>query len=143
MWASGLLDEAFGDLSQTRAGSAGGPIPGEWFFEVLLKEKGSYAWRNMKQDAKVAFGKEAPYDGGFIGLAPLLGGLDAAPKRPRLHLVGHSAGAIVIGQLLRALDRFKLSKIELGSIHLMAPACTVGFLRKTTVRTCPAAARCR
>lgn len=126
MWGSGLIDEAFGDLSESRAGRAAGPVS-DWFFEVQLKDKGSYAWRNMKLDAKVAFSGDREYDGGFVGLKPLFSGLDAAARRPKLHLVGHSAGAIVLGQLLSALKRFKVNNLELGSIHLMAPACTVAF----------------
>ena len=77
------------------------------------------------QDAQAAFGGQPDYDGGFRGLAPLFDGLDRAAKRPKLHLVGHSAGAIVLGRFLSALGRFKLRELDLGSIHLMAPACTV------------------
>jgi hypothetical protein len=84
----------------------------------------------MKQDARVAFEGHSDYDGGFKGLLPLLEGLDKVAKRPKLHLVGHSAGAIVLGYVLSALQRFKLRKLELGSIHLMAPACTIGFFRQ-------------
>jgi len=131
MWGSGLIDEAFGELSQAPAGRAAGAMA-DWLFEVALKGKGSYAWRNMKLDAQVAFGGKQfeGFDGGYTGLAPLLQGIDAAELRPRLHLVGHSAGAIMLGRLLSALGRFKLSKVELWSIHLMAPACTVDFFRE-------------
>jgi papain like protease len=126
MWGTGFIDEAFGDLSQSRAGRGSGLVS-DWFFEVKLKDTGSYSWRNMKQDANVAFSGEPEYDGGYRGLAPLLTGLEATAKRPKLHFVGHSAGAIMVGRLLSALQRFKLSKLELGSVHLMAPACTVDF----------------
>jgi hypothetical protein len=134
MWGSGLIDEVFGEISKSSAGRAAGRIS-DWLFEVAGKEIGAYAWRNMKQDANVAFYKQdanvnPEYDGGFVGLKPLLSGLDAAAKRPKLHLVGHSAGAIVLGHLLSALRRFKLTNLELGSIHLMAPACTVAFFRE-------------
>lgn len=129
MWASGLLDEAFGPLSDTQAGRAAGAI-GDLFFETgAAKVFGSRAWRNMKQDAVAAFTDTREYNGGFIGLDPLLRGLDAAPQRPKLHLVGHSAGAIMLGRLLEALGRFGLKKIELTSIHLMAPACTVDLFK--------------
>jgi hypothetical protein len=131
MWGSGFIDEVFGQLSESpAAGRAAGRFS-DWLFEAGLgKEAGSYAWRNMKRDAAVAFGGDVNSDGGFRGLLPLLGGLDKAARRPKLHLVGHSAGAIVIGNLLSALKRFKLNKIELGSIHLMAPACTVDFFKQ-------------
>jgi hypothetical protein len=131
MWGSGLLDEVFGKLSTSLvAGRAtGGSM--DWLFEAgPAKEVGSYAWRNMKQDARAAFEDKSGYDGGFKGLQPLLDGLDKAQVRPKLHFVGHSAGAIVLGYLLSALKRFELGSIELGSIHLMAPACTVEFFKE-------------
>lgn len=127
MWGSGFLDEAFGPLSQSQAGKVSGIFTDLLFETGPGKAIGSYAWRNMKQDADAAFNGATGYDGGFIGLKPLLQGLDAAGHRPKLHLVGHSAGAIVLGQLLSALGRFKLKNVELGSIHLMAPACTTAF----------------
>ena len=130
MWGSGFLDEAFGPLSETQAGRAAGVI-GDLLFETGPgKALGSAAWRNMKQDAAAAFTQSPDYDGGVIGLAPLLQGLDAAKRRPVLHLVGHSAGAIMLGHLLGALGRFGLQKLELGSVHLMAPACTVDFFNR-------------
>jgi hypothetical protein len=45
-------------------------------------------------------------------------------------LIGHSAGAIVLGYLLSALGRFKLDQLELGTVHLMAPACTAAFFKE-------------
>jgi hypothetical protein len=84
----------------------------------------------MKQDALMSFSRRPEYDGGFRGLSPLLSGLDKAPRRPKLHLVAHSAGAIVLGYLLSALGRFNLNQVELGTIHLMAPACTVAFFKE-------------
>ena len=112
------------------AGRAAGRFS-DWLFEAGPgKETGSYAWRNMKQDARVAFDGAEQYDGGFRGLLPLLAGIDKVATRPKLHLVGHSAGAIVLGHLLSALNRFKLNKVEFGSIHLMAPACTVDFFKE-------------
>jgi hypothetical protein len=127
MWGSGFIDEVFGKLSTLPvAGRAGGVS--DWLFEAGPgKAVGSYAWRNMKQDAFAAFTKALDYGGGCTGLEPLLAGLDKAANRPKLHLVGHSAGAIVLGHFLSALEHFGLSKIELGSIHLMAPACQIAF----------------
>lgn len=129
MWGAGFFDEAFGPLSETQAGRAAGVI-GDLLFETGLgKALGSAAWRNMKQDAVAAFTRSAEYDGGVVGLTPLFRGLDAANRRPVLHLVGHSAGAIVLGHLLGALGRFELQNLKLGSVHLMAPACTVQFFK--------------
>lgn len=128
MWGSGFLDEAFGSLSESSAGRAAGAVS-DWFFETAGRELGRRAWRNMKLDAQVAFDGSEDYDGGFKALKPLFDGLDAAERRPKLHLVGHSAGSIVLGRLLSALGRFGLSNMELAGIHLMAPACTVDFFK--------------
>ena len=130
MWGSGFIDEVFGKLSQSAAGRVAGLFT-DWLFEAGLgKQIGAYAWRNMKQDALMAFTDVPDYGGGLKGLGPLLKGLDAAGRRPKLHLVGHSAGAIVLGHLLAALPAFKLQNLELQSIHLMAPACTVKFFEE-------------
>jgi hypothetical protein len=127
MWNSDFLGEAFGELSQSEVGRTASVI-GDLLFETGAgKALGSRAWRNMKQDATAAFGGDPDYDGGFFGLSKLLGPLDRTARRPKLHLVGHSAGAIVLGRLLSSLKRFGLAHLELGSIHLMAPACTVPF----------------
>jgi hypothetical protein len=129
MWGSDFIDEVFDDVAKSASGRVGGFW--DFLFEAGLgKAIGERAWRNMKSDAHAAFSESQPgYDGGFVGLRPLLTGLDKALRRPKLHLVGHSAGSIVLGHLLSALQRFGLSKIELGSVHLMAPACTVDFFK--------------
>ena len=130
MWGSGFLDEAFGAISRSPARSRAGGLFTDWIFDAGIgKRTGAYAWRNMKTDALMAFGGQGGFDGGFIGLKPLLRGLDGAARRPKLHLVGHSAGSIVLGHLLSALGRFQLQNLELASIHLMAPACTTAFFR--------------
>ncbi|WP_139108233.1 MULTISPECIES: C1 family peptidase [unclassified Ensifer] len=129
MWGSGLLDEAFGPLSQSQAGRATGWI-GDLLFETGLgKALGSRAWRNMKQDANAAFDRHGPYNGGTFGLRPLVEGLSKAKKRPKIHLVGHSAGSIVLGELLANLDQFGSQNLDIESIHLMAPACTTAFFK--------------
>ncbi len=131
MWGSGFVDEVFGGLSDSpTVGGVRGKW-NDWIFEAgLVKEAGSYAWRNMKQDAAAAFGGDNVYNGGVKGLKPLLQGIDKAAKRPKLHLVGHSAGAIMLGRMLLALKKYNLAQLELTSIHLMAPACTSAFFNE-------------
>ncbi|AOF91744.1 C1 family peptidase [Sinorhizobium sp. RAC02] len=136
MWASGFFDEVFGSMSNKLAGLAGGGLWDPVFETGLGKDAGQKAWRNMKGDAEAAFfdrgtnstlSDEEEYGGGIKGLRPLLKALDTAENRPRLHLVGHSAGSIVLGRLLSAFDKFGLKNTEIASVHLMAPACTVKF----------------
>ncbi|WP_322416025.1 C1 family peptidase [Mesorhizobium huakuii] len=128
MWGSGFIDEAFGPLSQTAGARASGVL-GDVLFETIGKPLGIRAWRNMKQDARAAFlqNQQDGYGGGLYGLSILLKGLDKAGRRPKLHLVGHSAGAIILGRLLEVFKEIGLANIELETIHLMAPACTVDF----------------
>ena len=130
MWASDFLDEAFGAMSSATSGLAGAGFS-DWLFEAGPgKYYGNRAWRNMKGDAEAAFSGRREYDGGFQGLEPLLQGLDTADLRPKIHLVGHSAGSIVLGRLISALGRFKLKNLTIDSVHLMAPACTTDFFNE-------------
>ncbi|NKM60728.1 hypothetical protein GFL58_06790 [Rhizobium leguminosarum bv. viciae] len=130
MWASGFLDEALGPMSKANAGLAGSGYS-DWIFETGIgKYFGNRAWRNMKGDAEAAFSGRLDYDGGFRGLENLLRGIDEAPIRPKLHLVGHSAGSIVLGRLLSSFERFGLKNVDIESIHLMAPACTIEFFEE-------------
>jgi hypothetical protein len=130
MWASDFIGEVFGKISESPvAGRAAGPLT-DWLFDAGVgKLAGSRAWRNMKQDCRAAFGDDPNFRGGIEGLKPLFAGLNApaVKRRPKLHLVGHSAGSILLGHLLSALSKFDTSNLELGSIHLMAPACTLEF----------------
>lgn len=130
MWASDFLDEAFGSMSTSTQGLAGSGSA-DWLFEAgFLKKLGQRAWRNMKSDAEAAFSDRPDYMGGIRALTPLFSGLAKAKRRPKLHLVGHSAGAIVLGRMLSALDRLALGQLDLASIHLMAPACTTDFFNE-------------
>lgn len=130
MWASGFFDEAFGPMSGKLSGLAGGGLWDALFETGLGRDCGQRAWRNMKGDAEAAFSDRDGYGGGVRGLEPLLKALDKAKNRPRLHLVGHSAGSIVLGRLLSAFGKFGLTKTEIAGIHLMAPACTVEFFKE-------------
>lgn len=47
----------------------------------------------------------------------------------RVHLAGHSTGAILLGHLLAALDRLDLPEL-VDSCTLMAPACTIDFYQE-------------
>jgi len=89
-------------------------------------------WENMKSRAGDASATDA---GGMTlvarNLRAALDTLAADPAnsvRPEIHLLGHSAGAIMHGHFLGALNAFE---IEAKSVHLWAPACTAGFATQT------------
>lgn len=88
--------------------------------ERLLRKPGTLVWDEMKRDADIAF------DSGNAGLDALgrfINHLKSAPnnRKKKIHLCGHSTGAIVIAHLLRALQN---RKIEIESCSLMAPAAS-------------------
>jgi hypothetical protein len=76
-------------------------------------------WTQMKQNA------EAAAAGGALGLvATHLQRLRQSADGVEIHLVGHSAGAILLGHLL---ERMIARKVPAGSMSLYAPACTMAF----------------
>jgi hypothetical protein len=77
-------------------------------------------WQQMKQNAVASTEK----NGGVAYLADQLAALAKAHAKLEVHLVGHSAGAIMIGPLL---DLLRSRRIKVGSLSLFAPACTVEF----------------
>jgi hypothetical protein len=84
-------------------------------------------WSQMKQNAEMA----ARGKGGTVLLAENLLALRDAVDKLEIHLVGHSAGSIILGHLLSLLVDAK-AKNELpggmvSSTTLYAPACSVGF----------------
>ena len=100
-------------------------------------------WSQMKQNAAAA----STDSGGMVQLAKNLGKLANAFPDMKIHLVGHSAGAVGLGAFLTQMKR---NKIAAETLSLYAPACTVAFAletylpaaqdkiinpKKTTVRT--------
>jgi hypothetical protein len=77
-------------------------------------------WSQMKQNAAAGAANEA-------GLGLLAKGLAELRGRVRdleIHLIGHSAGSLILGHLLGQL---KKKKLRASSLTLYAPACTVDF----------------
>jgi hypothetical protein len=91
-------------------------------FEVFARDAGVKAiWENMKSRAAGSVGKEG---GLTVAAQSLRKALGKSAKKPKLHLLGHSAGAIMQGHFLSAM---KSNSLTASSIHLWAPACTVEF----------------
>lgn len=139
VWKTGLL-ETIGNVISDRfqrepalAGSA------EWFTDKtdLLIEKtigrpiARPLWSEMKENAELAF---APRRGGELLLDALSALAQTWGDQFELHLIGHSAGSIVLGHFLTAL-RARVGRdgglsTRLGSVHLFAPACSVAFANR-------------
>ncbi|MDP1653530.1 MAG: C1 family peptidase [Rhodocyclaceae bacterium] len=137
VWKSGLL-ESLGHILEDNAtagpaGLAGGPL--DWITDqltdpVIEKTIGRpFArplWSEMKENAELASASGRGGDLLTDALRALAGGWG---DKFELHLIGHSAGSIALGRLLGSLARKDLIPC-VKSVHLYAPACTVGFANR-------------
>jgi Papain family cysteine protease len=91
------------------------------FEAAAEKVLGKAVWTQMKQNAEAA----ASADGGLRLLASQLEALRGeVGKDLEIHLIGHSAGSILHGHLSK---RLVARKIDIASLGLYAPACTMAF----------------
>jgi len=83
----------------------------------------SGGWSACKERASRVFS-----DGGFGWqfLTELLTALGSRNIHPEFHVVGHSAGAIVLGELLRNLRARKI-ELPIRTCSLYAPACSLSY----------------
>jgi hypothetical protein len=88
--------------------------------EVLARPAAKPIWSQMKQNAAASI--EAGR--GAVHLADALAALKSKLPQVEIHLVGHSAGSILLGHLLDVLPARNLTA---ASCHLYAPACTIRF----------------
>ncbi|HIV70070.1 MAG TPA: peptidase C1 [Candidatus Aquabacterium excrementipullorum] len=132
VWKTGLLESIGGMLSDTFRPKAAGV--GEWLAErsdlLLEKTIGRPAarpiWSEMKENAELGFGSGR---GGDLLITALQKLSDTWGDDFELHLVGHSAGSIILGHLITAMGVRGLTG-RITSAHLHAPACTVAFANR-------------
>lgn len=121
MYDTGLVEE-LKDVILRKEDEAVGRVGGfaDWtdrFIEGVLRAPGTLLWEEMKCDAIQAFDQDGA---GTEAFGHFLRHIKREQKRMGLHLVGHSTGAVAIGQLLRTLIRRQLT---FDTCSLMAPAC--------------------
>jgi len=131
MYDTGLLQEIKDALSGKREEiekRAGGLV--DWsdkLIERLTHRAGRSLWREMK------FGAEAPFmdDGaGLVVLREFLNAISRSNKSVKLHLAGHSTGAILHAFLASAMLQLE-QKTRVASTSLLAPASTVDLFKST------------
>jgi len=83
-------------------------------------------WSEMKENAELAFGSGR---GGDLLITALQKLCDTWGDDLQIHMVGHSAGAILLGRLLSAMSARGLAG-KVATTHLYAPACTVEFANR-------------
>lgn len=141
VWQSGFL-ESIRDIARSAAESA---IPGmrdrgiiddiketlgdatDYLIEQVASIPGTAVWNNMKLRCDNAAAAKGAMDLLVEGLVHLK---EQHPKL-EIHAIGHSAGSIMIGDMLAVLARKKLA---LDTCSLYAPACTVDFARSTYLK---------
>lgn len=91
---------------------------------------GRALWREMKQGASEAFDVAKPGRG--EALAPIVDLISKATLAGmNIHVVGHSAGAILLGELVTRLTKQAAdASSSVATVSLMAPACTLDFYRR-------------
>jgi hypothetical protein len=132
MWESGFLD-TLSYIVKERLGLEvpGATAAGFWEkmedfmddrMESLLSGLGTAMWDEMKENARLA--SENP-QGALQMLYEILCNKTPANirRRLRLHLIGHSCGAIFHCHLLPLLMKAKENKFSVDSVSFMAPAC--------------------
>ncbi len=133
MWESDLMSTLAGGLSDRVASAprpTGGPLDllGRWWnerLEGLLAPPGCALWDEMKENAAAISGE--PGAGGRL-LFRHLGESPVAREHPvRLHLVGHSAGAIAHAFVI---DRMAALEWDFATVTFMAPAIRVDRFRE-------------
>lgn len=136
VWRTGLFEAIGGILSgaaQGEPGLAGAGITDASDFlieKTLGRPLVQPIWMQMKQQASLC---SAVRRGGDL-LLDAIGALATTWGSDfELHVVGHSAGAIFLGHVLKSLAARRKQGSDdgmyerLSSIHLFAPACTVSF----------------
>ena len=133
VWKTGLLesiDNILGEAYRRMAQRAAGGI-GEWISERTdtLIETGigrplaRPVWSEMKENAELTCNSGR---GGDLLVTALQKLAYTWGDKFELHLVGHSAGSILLGNLLTLMASRRMESM-VSSIELYAPACTVQF----------------
>ncbi|MBL4740455.1 MAG: C1 family peptidase [Sneathiella sp.] len=92
--------------------------------EDLIRKPGTALWEEMKRDAA------APFDQGNDGVNMLKAFTKVTHAHDlQVHLLGHSAGALVHGHILSAIEKNEIFP-SISSASLLAPACSVDFYNK-------------
>ncbi len=131
MWDTGILSEVF-DLLGFRHGEdhemVGGLRDGfDLRFERASRGLGRKIWSEMKSGAAKCM---APRSASGRGLKDLFSGLQKLWPGAQFHFAGHSAGSILLGEMIRRRKSLLPDNLRPASFTLMAPACTTTFFEK-------------
>ncbi len=138
-WKTGLLESLYGILQD----SATRLFPQSEGFKDILNSANEYfddaldrtievaaenlgikaIWSQMKQNAAAASMRENLDRGVFLTTLALAELKQALPNL-EIHLIGHSAGSILLGHMM---DDFPRNQLQVKTCSLYAPACSIDF----------------
>ncbi|MCW2271120.1 Papain family cysteine protease [compost metagenome] len=95
--------------------------------EALAHVLGTGIWSQMRSNARDSSQPGHGLDLVGRALQALAADLQARGAKLELHLVGHSAGSILLGHLLDLLGRNTPQPLKVQSCELFAAACSTGF----------------
>ena len=125
MYDTGLLEEikdvVLGKKREVEARAGGFTDFTDKLIEKATRPAGRAIWGEMKNGARKPFGPERA---GTQTLTAFLDALVQPEARPKkLHVVGHSTGAILLASLLEELENLD-DPLRVQTCLLMAPACS-------------------
>ncbi|WP_020681298.1 C1 family peptidase [Marinobacterium rhizophilum] len=128
MYDTGILEE-LKDVIVSRGEREGERVAGlsdlwDKLLERATRPLGRAVWREMKFGASSGFAVDADGAKTLTTFKELLTNENA----PQLHIVGHSAGAILMACLLQALESL-IPVFRVQTCSLMAPACTTDLFK--------------
>lgn len=135
VWESDALKTLLGMIGATLGGQRGLDDFRDQAIERLVNAFGVVVWDSMKASAAA----DSRASGGLTLLARTLAktfdkvneGVAATARVPRaLHLVGHSAGAIVH---LHLLARLAEARLDVPTLQFLAPAATTALFKATAI----------
>ncbi len=137
VWKCGLLESVKNILADNSDSATAGKAGGirDWINDKItdpIVEKtigrpfARPLWTEMKENAELAAENGR---GGDLLTDALLALAGSWGNSFELHLIGHSAGSIILGRLLGNLKRKDLTRY-IKTVHLYAPACTVSFANR-------------
>ena len=137
IWRTGIGDSATEVMKSVRdriLGRAGGVLDNlsDALVERVAADLGKMLWEDMKKNAALCAAKDQggrPSGAGWEASRRLI---EAARKRKnplKVHFVGHSAGAIFLGDLFARASAEKFA-LDAATISLFAPACTTDFFSR-------------
>ncbi|MDM0044248.1 C1 family peptidase [Variovorax dokdonensis] len=135
VWKTGLLEsigDIIGDAFRREPARAGGlrdsliEATDAMVEKTIGRPLARPLWSEMKENADFACN---PTRGCDLLVTALQNLCRTWGDELEIHLVGHSAGSIILGHMLQVLTQRGLSQ-RIASIHLYAPACTVQFANR-------------